>query len=35
LPLDDLISDRVALDGVNEALDAMRRGERTRSVIVF
>ncbi len=35
LPLDDLISDRVPLDGVNDALDAMRRGERTRSVIVF
>jgi Zn-dependent alcohol dehydrogenase len=23
------------IDDVNEALDAMRRGERTRSVIVF
>jgi len=35
LPLDDLISDRVGLEEVNDALDAMRRGERTRSVIVF
>jgi S-(hydroxymethyl)glutathione dehydrogenase / alcohol dehydrogenase len=35
LPLDELISDRVALEDINEALDAMRRGERTRSVIVF
>ena len=35
LPLDDLISDRVGLGDINEALDAMRRGERTRSVIVF
>ncbi|KAM9863508.1 alcohol dehydrogenase catalytic domain-containing protein [Leucobacter sp. BZR 635] len=35
LPLDELISARIALDEVNEAFDAMRRGERTRSVIVF
>ena len=35
LPLDELISDRVGLADANEALDAMRRGERTRSVIVF
>lgn len=35
LPLGDLISARVRLDEVNEAFDAMRRGERTRSVIVF
>lgn len=35
LPLDDLISARVGLDEVNEAFDAMRRGERTRSVILF
>ncbi|GAB2568945.1 alcohol dehydrogenase catalytic domain-containing protein [Leucobacter ruminantium] len=35
LPLDGLISARVGLDEVNEAFDAMRRGERTRSVIVF
>lgn len=35
LPLDDLISSRVALEQVNDAFDAMRRGERTRSVIVF
>ncbi|MBL3687708.1 alcohol dehydrogenase [Leucobacter zeae] len=35
LPLDRLISARVRLDEVNEAFEAMRRGERTRSVIVF
>lgn len=35
LPLDELISSRVPLDEVNEAFDAMRRGERTRTVIVF
>jgi S-(hydroxymethyl)glutathione dehydrogenase/alcohol dehydrogenase len=35
LPLDELISDRIALEDINEAFDAMRRGERTRSVIVF
>lgn len=35
LPVDTLISDRIALDDVNEAFDAMRRGERTRSVVLF
>ncbi len=35
LPLDTLISDRIALGEVNEAFDAMRSGQRTRSVIVF
>ncbi|MGH3358315.1 MAG: alcohol dehydrogenase catalytic domain-containing protein [Nocardioidaceae bacterium] len=35
LPLDGLISDRVSLNEVNEAFDAMRAGQRTRSVIVF
>ncbi|TDP89695.1 S-(hydroxymethyl)glutathione dehydrogenase/alcohol dehydrogenase [Leucobacter luti] len=35
LPLDELISTRVPLEEVNEAFDAMRRGERTRTVIVF
>lgn len=35
LPLDGLISSRVPLEGVNEAFAAMRRGERTRTVIVF
>lgn len=35
LPLDEMISSRVPLDEVNEAFDAMRRGERTRTVIVF
>ena len=35
LPVDRLISHRIKLDDVNEAFDAMRRGERARSVIVF
>lgn len=35
LPVDELISDRIRLDDVNEAFEAMRRGERARSVIVF
>lgn len=35
LPLNALISDRVRLDEVNDAFDAMRAGQRTRSVIVF
>lgn len=35
LPVDRLISHRIGLDEVNEASDAMRRGERARSVIVF
>jgi Zn-dependent alcohol dehydrogenase len=35
LPLDDLISDRIALDDVNEAFEAMRAGQRTRSVILL
>lgn len=35
LPVDRLISHRIALDDVNEAFEAMRRGERARSVIVF
>lgn len=35
LPVDKLISHRIGLDEVNDAFDAMRRGERARSVIVF
>ncbi|MGQ1839747.1 alcohol dehydrogenase catalytic domain-containing protein [Kocuria turfanensis] len=35
LPVDRLISHRIRLDEVNEAFDAMRAGQRTRSVIVF
>jgi Zn-dependent alcohol dehydrogenase len=35
LPLDRLISHRIGLDEVEEAFDAMRRGERARSVIVY
>jgi Zn-dependent alcohol dehydrogenase len=33
--VDWLISHRIGLHEVNEAFDAMRRGERARSVIVF
>lgn len=35
LPVDELISDRIRLEEINEAFDAMRRGERARSVVVF
>lgn len=35
LPVDRLISERIILDEVNAAFDAMRRGERARTVIVF
>lgn len=35
LPLDELISDRIALEDINDAFEAMRRGERTRTVIAF
>lgn len=35
LPVDKLISERIQLSEVNEAFEAMRRGERARSVIVF
>ena len=35
LPVDELISHRIPLEEVNEAFDAMRRGERARSVIIF
>lgn len=35
LPLDELISDRIALEDINDAFGAMRRGERTRTVIAF
>lgn len=35
LPVDELISDRIGLEEINEAFDAMRRGERARSVVVF
>ncbi|RJK96409.1 alcohol dehydrogenase catalytic domain-containing protein [Vallicoccus soli] len=35
LPLDELVSHRIGLGEVNEAFDAMRAGERTRSVIVL
>ncbi|MDP3174695.1 MAG: Zn-dependent alcohol dehydrogenase [Phenylobacterium sp.] len=35
LKLDDMISNRIRLDQVNEAFDEMKRGELARSVIVF
>jgi S-(hydroxymethyl)glutathione dehydrogenase/alcohol dehydrogenase len=35
LHLDEMISARVALDEVNDALDHMRKGEAARQVIVF
>ena len=35
LGIDALISHRIDLDGVNEAFDRMRRGEGTRSVVLF
>ncbi len=35
LELDDLVSDRLALEDVNTAFAAMRRGEIARDVIIF
>jgi len=35
LRLDEMISSRIGLDGVNDAFDKMRRGEVARQVIVF
>lgn len=35
LRLDEMISSRIELDGVNEAFDRMRKGEAARQVIVF
>jgi S-(hydroxymethyl)glutathione dehydrogenase/alcohol dehydrogenase len=35
LQLDEMISSRIALEGVNEAFDNLRRGEAARQVIVF
>jgi S-(hydroxymethyl)glutathione dehydrogenase / alcohol dehydrogenase len=35
LPVDKLVSHRIALDDLDEAFEAMRRAERARSVIVF
>ncbi|MQA04081.1 MAG: alcohol dehydrogenase catalytic domain-containing protein [Streptosporangiales bacterium] len=35
LPLDDLASDRIGLGDLDEAFAAMRKGTRTRSVVVF
>ena len=35
LKLDELMSNRIALDDVNEGFEALGRGEVTRNVIVF
>jgi S-(hydroxymethyl)glutathione dehydrogenase/alcohol dehydrogenase len=35
LRLDELITSRIGLDGLNDAFDAMRRGEGARTVVVF
>jgi S-(hydroxymethyl)glutathione dehydrogenase/alcohol dehydrogenase len=35
LPLDRLVTHRIALEAVEEAFEAMRRGERVRSVVVY
>ncbi len=35
LKLDEMISRRIELDGVNEAIEAMKKGEVARSVIAF
>lgn len=35
LRLDEMISARIELDGINDAFDAMRKGEAARQVIVF
>ncbi len=35
LKLDEMISARVPLDRVNDALDALRQGTAARSVVVF
>ncbi|MCH8275909.1 MAG: alcohol dehydrogenase, partial [Armatimonadetes bacterium] len=35
LHLDDMLSERIRLDQVNEAFAAMKTGEVARSVIIF
>jgi S-(hydroxymethyl)glutathione dehydrogenase/alcohol dehydrogenase len=35
LKLDEMISSRIGLEGVNDALDSMRKGEAARQVIIF
>ena len=35
LHLDEMISSRIPLDGINDAFDLMRKGEVVRQVIVF
>ena len=35
LPLDLLVTERIGLEGVNAALDATRRGDGARRVVVY
>jgi S-(hydroxymethyl)glutathione dehydrogenase/alcohol dehydrogenase len=35
LKIDELVSRRIPLEQINEGFEALRRGEATRSVIVF
>jgi S-(hydroxymethyl)glutathione dehydrogenase/alcohol dehydrogenase len=35
LKLDELVSQRISLDGVNDGFESMRNGEVARSVITF
>lgn len=35
LPLDLLVTERIGLEDVNDALDAMRRGDGARRVVVY
>src|SRR5262249_56131938 len=35
LMLDEMISRRIALEGINDAFTALRRGETIRSVVMF
>ena len=35
LNLDDMISDRIGLEGINDAFTALREGRAARSVLVF
>ena len=35
LDLDSIIADRLPLERINDAFDELRRGDTTRSVVVF
>jgi alcohol dehydrogenase len=35
LPIDRLLTDRIALDDINEGFERLRRGDAVRQVIVF